>query len=419
MSTSDPVVADQTDQDELLPRADTERRSRVAAALARAGLDALLCARGLNVLLLSGYWPVVGTTLAIATADGGVELLVPVDEQDLAAPAGADRLHAFEPAALTDLHGALDGWRQPLAETLGRLSFGAAALGIETESGFVPTTYASQWTPGAALAGLLSELAPKARIESADDLLAELRARPTTRELECIRATCRKAARAFAEAMPSVRPGASESDVALAVRQGLCRPDPGATAAARADGHAWCMSGENGGSAYGSHARSSARCLRRGDLALVHCNSNIGGYWSDISRSFVIGAPTTRQRAMLDAVFAARGAGLGAIRAGVRAADVDGAVRATLERYGFGAEFRHPTGHGVGFAAIDHGARPRLHPASPDVLEPGMVCNVEPGIYFPGYGGIRHCDMVAVTATGCELLTPFLDEPGAAILATH
>jgi Xaa-Pro aminopeptidase len=77
---------------------------------------------------------------------------------------------------------------------------------------------------------------------------------------------------------------------------------------------------------------------------------------------------------------------------------------------GFGALFRHSTGHGVGFAAIDAGAQPRLHPASPDVLLKGMVCNVEPAIYIDGYGGIRHCDVVAVTESGCAVLTPFHTE---------
>jgi Xaa-Pro aminopeptidase len=61
----------------------------------------------------------------------------------------------------------------------------------------------------------------------------------------------------------------------------------------------------------------------------------------------------------------------------------------------------------VGFGAIDHNAQPRLAKGSNDVLEPEMVCNVEPAIYLDGYGGLRHCDVVAVTATGARVLTPF------------
>ena len=64
-------------------------------------------------------------------------------------------------------------------------------------------------------------------------------------------------------------------------------------------------------------------------------------------------------------------------------------------------------GHGVGFAAINHNAPPRLHPASNDVLETGMVFNIEPAVYVEGYAGMRHCDMVVVTEAGAEVLTEF------------
>ena len=92
---------------------------------------------------------------------------------------------------------------------------------------------------------------------------------------------------------------------------------------------------------------------------------------------------------------------------GVEARAVDQAARDVLADHGLGASFKHPVGHGVGFAAIDHNARPRLRPGSPDVLLPGMVCNIEPAVYLENAGGLRHCDMVAVTDTGLELLTPF------------
>lgn len=78
-----------------------------------------------------------------------------------------------------------------------------------------------------------------------------------------------------------------------------------------------------------------------------------------------------------------------------------------MKEHGFEEEFRHATGHGVGFAAINHNAPPRIHPKSRDILQPGMVFNIEPGIYIEGVGGMRHCDMVVVTEKGAEVLTPF------------
>jgi Xaa-Pro aminopeptidase len=114
-----------------------------------------------------------------------------------------------------------------------------------------------------------------------------------------------------------------------------------------------------------------------------------------------------RARELFDAVLAARRAALAAIAPGVPAREVDRAARDVLAQHGLGHSFPHGTGHGVGFAAIDHQATPRIHPASEDVLEKGMVFNLEPAVYLEGWGGVRHCDMVAVTSDGAELLTAF------------
>ena len=110
---------------------------------------------------------------------------------------------------------------------------------------------------------------------------------------------------------------------------------------------------------------------------------------------------------MYEAVFEARTAVLEALAPGVKASKIDRAAREVLARHGFGDEFKHSTGHGVGFSAIDANARPRLHPRSPDVVQSGMVFNIEPAIYLDGFGGIRHCDLVALNGHGYELLTPF------------
>jgi Xaa-Pro aminopeptidase/Xaa-Pro dipeptidase len=177
------------------------------------------------------------------------------------------------------------------------------------------------------------------------------------------------------------------------------------------------MSGPNAACAYAAYQQSRARKLQTGDLVLIHCNSYADGYWTDITRTYCLGGPDERQRAMYRAMFDARAAALAAIHPGVRAAEVDRAARAAIASHGFGNAFKHPTGHGVGFAAIDHNAPPRLHPKSEDMLKEGMVFNVEPGIYVEGYGGMRHCDMVVVTADGALVLTPFQTDIAELIVA--
>ena len=97
-----------------------------------------------------------------------------------------------------------------------------------------------------------------------------------------------------------------------------------------------------------------------------------------------------------------------AIGPGVKAADVDRAARQKMQQYGFAEPLNTRPATASGLKRSDAEARPRLHPASPDVLEPGMIFNVEPAAYFEGYGGVRHCDVVAITEDGYEVLTPFL-----------
>ena len=166
------------------------------------------------------------------------------------------------------------------------------------------------------------------------------------------------------------------------------------------------MAGEHSAEAFGAYARSRASTIRRGDFVLTHCNSHADGYWTDITRTYCIGPPNERQQRMYEAIFEARQAAIAAVRPRVNARDVDRAAREVMRSHGFADNFKHPTGHGVGFAAIDHNAIPRLHPASEDRLASGMVFNIEPAAYLDGFGGARHCDMVTVTPRGAEVLSP-------------
>jgi Xaa-Pro aminopeptidase len=140
---------------------------------------------------------------------------------------------------------------------------------------------------------------------------------------------------------------------------------------------------------------------------MVHCNSYVDGMWTDITRTYTLQPPGPQQEKMYRAVFAAREAALGRIKPQVPASEVDRAARAALADGGLGSCVKHGTGHGVGFSPMSAYSIPQLHAESPDILEEGMVFNVEPAVYVEGYGGVRHCDMVTVTAGGYELLTDF------------
>lgn len=381
---------------------DELRIERNRAAIANNGWDAMVCALPSNVLLLSGYFPVVGTSIAVATPDRTL-LLVPKDEKELADEGWGDEVRSFEASSLHWIKPLPEAVAPELTKLLADAGLKSARIGYESGEWVQPSSYAAAHFFGDAMRDLLCRCADHPEPVSAKQCLEELRLRKTPQELTRIRDACSIAERAFQETIQEIAVGKSEAQIAALLRSSLLQ----STERHRADGFGHCMSGPNAAQAYKAFQRTTHRQFREGDLVLVHCNSHAHGYWTDITRTYCLGRPNERQQRMYDAVFEGRQAALDSIKPGVEARQIDRAARDVMKRRGFGDQFVTPLGHGVGFAAIDHNAMPRLHPKSTDVLEAGMLFNVEPGIYFKEECGMRHCDMVAVTEKGAEVLTPF------------
>jgi Xaa-Pro aminopeptidase len=384
---------------------DSERIGRNRQALKDASLDAVVCALPMNVLLASGYWPVIGASLTIFTSEGETVLIVPEDEVQLAEHGWADRIISFSPASLTELSPTAAAVQKPLTQIIDKLKVGR--IGFENGTVNEPVTYAAMNLYGAGMIDLLKAAAPACELIPSDTILERLRSTLTVTEIKRVKNACRIAQSSFAQGRLQIGLGSTETEIATAFRTGLSVFGDDITSGSRADGYAYCMSGENSYEAFAAFQISRSRRLSSGDLVLVHCNSYANGFWTDITRTYCMGEPTDRQLKMYEAVFAAREAALKTITPRVKASEVDRAARSVIEEYGFGKEFKHGLGHSVGFHAINHNAPPRLHPASPDILETRMVFNIEPAIYIKDFGGMRHCDMAAVTEHGAEILTPF------------
>ena len=397
---------------------DNERVNRICAALKRERLDALVCALPAYVLMNTGYWPVIGTSVCITTADGRQLVVAPEDEEDLANRGWAE-VHTYKPASLDKIESVAHAIGGPLYEAAQAADITGGRIGFERGPASEPASYAGMNLFKGSILTVIHEAIPGATPVPADELLDELAAVKTTREVENIRASCQIAQHAFEHGSMMLHNGLSEAAAATNFRAPLSIVGLEHQAVARADGFTFCMSGPNSAKASGAYARSRSRKIEQGDLALVHCNSYADGYWTDITRTYSIGEPDDRKMEIYEAVFAARTAALKAIRAGVQASEVDRVAREKLARRGFQKEFKHSTGHGIGFAAISANARPRIHPKSNEILEVGMVFNVEPAVYIEGLGGIRHCDMVVVTKTGAEVLTPFQCAPDDLILTAE
>jgi Xaa-Pro aminopeptidase len=383
-----------------------ERVSRIEAALKQENLAAVICSHQLNVLMLTGYWPVIGTAVAIVTAEPRVILLVPKDEEELAKAGWADEIHTFQPASLQTLENAPDALSATLKKVLPSLGQQHQRIGYEAGSVHLPVSYVSLYAYGNRLPAVWQDTLPSVRMVPGDDLLQALRMRLTHWELERLRCACSIAMEAYEEGAAKLRSGISECEAVLPFYQALLA-NAQRHGVKRADGFLYCMSGPNSAQAYAAYQRTRDRQLQHGDLVLVHCNSYVDGYWTDLTRTYILGEADAKVRHLYACITEARQAAFAVISPGVKAADVDRAARDVIVKCGYGDAFKHATGHGVGFSAIDHAERPRIHPCSTDILEPGMVFNVEPGIYLENYGGIRDCNLVAVTDNGYGLLSPF------------
>lgn len=244
--------------------------------------------------------------------------------------------------------------------------------------------------------GLAERLRDALDVSEFADLDQELRRRRLLKTPEEIALLERAAAitdEVCAATLASLRPGASELEVAGAVLGRI------ADAGAEPSFPPLIQSGPNSAL---PHLGPTPRRLEPGDLVVVDIGAAWRGYKADITRMAVLGEPAPRQREVHDLVLRAHDAGIAAIRPGVLAGDVDAAARAVIEAAGAGGRFIHRTGHGLG---LDGHEDPNFTPGEKTVLEAGMVATVEPGVYVPGWGGVRIEDDVVVEPAGARALT--------------
>jgi Xaa-Pro aminopeptidase len=150
------------------------------------------------------------------------------------------------------------------------------------------------------------------------------------------------------------------------------------------------------------HAEPGDREIGRGELVVFDMGAQLDGYCSDGTRTFATGDPGERASEVYEVVRKAQEAALAAVRAGVGGEELDGVAREQIAAAGHGERFGHGLGHGVGLEVHE---APRVSPRSEDVLAPGEVVTVEPGVYLPGELGVRIEDLVAVEEEGCRNLS--------------
>jgi Xaa-Pro aminopeptidase len=344
---------------------------QLRARLVERGADAAWISDPVSIAYLTGFWTEPHERLmGLALTPAGAVLVVPGLEVESASRAVGE----------VEVVGWRDG-EDPYAAA-GR-ALGDAARTVAVEKSHLTLAVAENLRTAVGIVEF-ADLGPTIRA-------LRLHKRPD--ELERLQRAAAITDRVAAEVIGSLEPGTTEIEVANRVAALIGAE--GATLSFDTIVQSCANSAE-------PHLRPTRRRLEQGDLVLLDFGAAWEGYKADITRTVVLGRPDARQREVHQAVLDAHDAGVAAIRPGVQAGDVDRAAREVLERAGLGEYFIHRLGHGLGLEAHED---PSLDPGSTVPLEEGMVVTVEPGVYIPGWGGVRIEDDVVVEAGGARLLT--------------
>ncbi len=346
-----------------------DRRAAVVGALIAQGLDGLLVTLSANIRWLTGFSGSAGYLLVTAR---GTTVLVTDFRYETQAPEEVDgRVEVVIE-------------RNNVRERLARVieSCGLRNLGIE---GHVLTVHECR---------RLEQLLP-VPLTPVVDLVEEWRQVKDAGEVASIRAAADLAQEALERLLPTVRVGQTEHTVAARLEAEL--------RGLGSEWHPFQTIVASGPRSALPHGRSSSRAIERGDLLLIDFGATVDGYCSDLTRVFVVGAPPTeRQVTVHGIVAAAHRHACEQVRAGMAGHAIDALARDIIVDHGHGGDFGHSLGHGVGLEVHE---MPRLAATVAALLPVGAVVTIEPGIYLPGWGGVRLEDDVWVTEQGPVLLS--------------
>lgn len=343
------------------------RLARLRDKLAAEGVDGMLVTSAVNRRYMSGFTGSSGVLLITAAR----AILVTDFRYRTQAPMQATHYEFVE-------HG------QKMAETvrdtakeagIRRLAFEDHEMTVAGHRGFAE-----------ALEGI--ELVPSGQ------WIEQLRIVKDEGELAVMREAAQLADRTFEYILGVLKPGMTERDVALEIEFFMRRN--GATSSSF---DTIVASGERSAL---PHGIASDRVLQSGEFVKLDFGAYYRDYCSDITRTVVLGKPTERHREIYDIVLHAQMTVLERLRPGMTGKEADAIARDLIKDAGYGDNFGHGLGHGLGMEVHES---PRLSLSGDIVLEPGMVVTVEPGIYLPGFGGVRIEDDVVLTEGGIEILT--------------
>ena len=234
-----------------------------------------------------------------------------------------------------------------------------------------------------------------ADVSDAAQLFLTMRSRKSADEIANMQRAIDISEAALAATMAWARPGMSEREIADKLSAEML------SRGAQGLAFLLVLTGEKTGL---PHGNTGERVWGEDEFLLIDFGARYNDYPADITRTFCVGNPTPQMRAMYEAVYAANQAARDFARPGVSCEAVDRAARDVIEAAGFGDYFIHRLGHGLGLSVHE---LPNMVAGNTQLLEPGMVFTIEPGVYVPGVGGVRIEDNVVVTEDGINCLTSY------------
>ena len=238
-------------------------------------------------------------------------------------------------------------------------------------------------------------LRPDFRLRETRGLVERARMVKDADEIARLRAAAVLGASLFERALEVIRPGVKENEVAAEMEYAARR--------AGAEEMSFPTIIAAGKRSALPHGRASTAAIPSRGFVVCDFGVILSGYCSDRTRTVHVGRATGEARRRYEAVREAQAVAVETVRAGVNVGEVDQAARNVLRNKGLARHFTHSTGHGVGLEIHEP---PRIASGQTEILRPGMVITLEPGVYIAGSGGVRIEDMVVVTEQGCEVLAP-------------
>lgn len=354
------------------------RHARLAEALARRELDALALNPGPSLTYLTGLnFHLMERPVTVLFAPGRPPLIVHPELEKA-------KIEALPyPVEAVAYGEAPAGWPAAFRSAMQQTGIRDGKIGVEpARMRLLEFHY-------------LKEAAPEADFVFAEAALADLRLYKDPEEVRRMQQAVRIAQHALEATLPVIHVGISEREIASELMLQLLRHGSDAELAFTPI----VSGGPNGAN---PHASPGERPLQAGDLLVIDWGATYGGYISDLTRTFAIGAVDAELERIAAIVGEANAAGRAAARPGIACQEVDRAARQVIAAAGYGEYFTHRTGHGIGMEAHEE---PYMREGNEQILQPGMAFTVEPGIYLPGRNGVRIEDNVVITADGAETLS--------------